>query len=88
MSIVNKSDVKNHLSAHHHKGIHLCRPVSEPAATVASEAESAPSDPGTESSVEENRAQPASGKSKSSMPVVDSSSEDGSKPGASKNAQA
>ncbi len=33
MSLVKKSDVKNHLSPHHQKGIHLNRPLSQPDAT-------------------------------------------------------
>jgi hypothetical protein len=33
MSLVWKSDVKNHLSPHHQKGIHLDRPLSQPDAT-------------------------------------------------------
>lgn len=37
MSFVKKSDVKNHLSAHHQKRIHLTPPVSQPDATGFSE---------------------------------------------------
>lgn len=37
MSLVKKSDVKNHLSPHHRKGIHLTPPVSQPDATGFSE---------------------------------------------------
>ena len=33
MSLVKKSDVKNHLSPHHQKLIHLCPPLSQPDAT-------------------------------------------------------
>ena len=37
MSLVKRSDVKNHLSPHHRKGIHLTPPVSQPDATGFSE---------------------------------------------------
>lgn len=33
MSLVKKSDVKNHLSARHHSGIHLVPPLSQREAT-------------------------------------------------------
>lgn len=33
MSLIKKSDVKNHLSSHHRKGIHLTRQTSQPDAT-------------------------------------------------------
>jgi hypothetical protein len=44
MSLVKKSDVKNHLSPHHQKGIHLNRPVSQPDATGFSVEEPARTD--------------------------------------------
>lgn len=40
MSIVKKSDVKNHLSLRYRTQIHLCRPDSQPDATGYSAAES------------------------------------------------
>ncbi len=33
MSLIKKSDVKNHLSSHHRKAIHLTRQTSQPDAT-------------------------------------------------------
>ena len=44
MSLVKKSDVKNHLSPHYQKEIHLDRPLSEPDATGFSVEEPARSD--------------------------------------------
>jgi hypothetical protein len=38
MSLVNKSDVKNHISTRHRKVIHLSSPASQPDATGFSEA--------------------------------------------------
>ena len=40
MSLIKKSDVKNHLSPLHQKGIHLYRPTSQPDATGFSGEES------------------------------------------------
>jgi hypothetical protein len=40
MSLVKKSDVKNHLSLRHRTQIHLCQPESQPDATGFSAAES------------------------------------------------
>ena len=40
MSLIEKSDVKNHPSPPFHTRIHLCEPVSQPDATGFSEAES------------------------------------------------
>jgi len=56
MSLVKKSDVKNHLSPHHQKGIHLNRPPSQPDATGFSVEETA----GTDSTLEEQRQPPPS----------------------------
>jgi hypothetical protein len=56
MSLVKKSDVKNHLSPHHQKGIHLDPPLSQPDATGFSVEEPAR----TDSNVEEQRQQPSS----------------------------
>ena len=39
MSLIKKSDVKNHLSPHFRTKIHLCEPVSQPDATGYSVAE-------------------------------------------------
>lgn len=39
MSLVKKSDVKNHLSPRHRTQIHLCQPASQPDATGFSAAE-------------------------------------------------
>jgi hypothetical protein len=44
MSLVKRSDVKNHLSPHHQKGIHLDRPLSQPDATGFSVEEAAHTD--------------------------------------------
>ena len=46
MSIVKKSDVKNHLSARHRTQIHLCQPESQPDATGFSAAESGAAESG------------------------------------------
>lgn len=56
MSLVKKSDVKNHLSPHFQKEIHLNRPVSEPDATGFSVEEPAR----TDSNIEEQHQQASS----------------------------
>lgn len=56
MSLVKKSDVKNHLSSHHKKGIHLNRPLSQPDATGFSVEEPAR----TDLNVEDQHQQPSS----------------------------
>ena len=56
MSLVKKSDVKNHLSPHYQKEIHLDQPLSEPDATGFSVEEPAR----TDSNIEEQRQQASS----------------------------
>jgi hypothetical protein len=45
MSLVKRSDVKNHLSPRFRTKIHLCEPVSQPDATGFSSAEPEPTSP-------------------------------------------
>jgi hypothetical protein len=45
VSLIKKSDVKNHLSPRHRTEIHLCPPESQPDATGFSAAESSPDQP-------------------------------------------
>lgn len=40
MSLIKKSDVKNHLSSRHRRGLHLATPASQPDATGFSEEQS------------------------------------------------
>ena len=50
MSLIKKSDVKNHLSSRHRTEIHLCPPESQPDATGFSAAESGVVPPDTSDS--------------------------------------
>ena len=52
MSLVKKSDVKNHLSTHHRTAIHLSRPESQSDATGSPYEESAGEDPEVSDPVE------------------------------------
>jgi len=74
MSLVKKSDVKNHLSPHHQKSIHLNRPLSEPDATG--------------SNVEEQRQQPSSSGLEAPPPAGSPDSSNTAAPTVSKSAQA
>jgi hypothetical protein len=57
MSLVKKTDVKNHLSPHHQKAIHLCAPLSQPDATGLSGDEPER----TDSNMQEQHQQPSTG---------------------------
>lgn len=53
MSLIKKSDVKNHLSPRHRTEIHLCPPESQPDATGFSAAESGVVQPDTSDSAKD-----------------------------------
>jgi len=84
MSLVKKSDVKNHLSPHHQKEIHLNRPLSQPDATGFSVEEPAR----TDSKVEEQRQQPSSSGLEASPLAASPDSSNTVAPTVSKSAQA
>jgi hypothetical protein len=60
MSLIKKSDVKNHLSARRHKGNHPYRPVSQPDATGFSGVEPGRADPNTDHPIVDPLKQPSS----------------------------
>lgn len=60
MSLIKKSDVKNHLSPRHRTQIHLCEPESQPDATGFSAAESGAIQPDTSDSAKDLVAEHAS----------------------------
>lgn len=84
MSLVKKSDVKNHLSPHHQKEIHLNRPVSQPDATGFSVEEPAR----TDSHVVGQQKQPSSGGPEAPPLVTSPDSSNTVAPTTSKSAQA
>ena len=84
MSLVNKSDVKNHLSPLHQKGIHLNRLLSQPDATGFSVEEPER----TDSNVEEQRQQASSSGVEAPHLVTSPDSSNTVAPTISKSAQA
>lgn len=84
MSLVKKSDVKNHLSSHHKRAIHLNPPVSQPDATGFSEEES----PRTDLDKEEQIQQPTSTGPEASSLVNSADSGSSVAPPSPKSAQA
>ena len=52
MSLIKKADVKNHLSARHHREIHLARPESQSDATGFAHEDATSEDPKGNDSVE------------------------------------
>lgn len=55
MSVIKKSDVKNHLSTHNRNGIHLQRRASQPDATGFSGEQAGTADSNSSSNVEDTR---------------------------------
>lgn len=88
MSLIKKSDVKNHLSARRHKGKQPYRPVSQPDATGFSGVEPAPADPNTDHLIVDPLEQPSSDGPEILPIVIASSPNDGVAPTVSKSAQA
>jgi len=88
MSLIKKSDVKNHLSARRHKGNHPYQPVSQPDATGFSGVEPGRAEPNTDHPLEEPIKQPSSSGLHIPAIVVAPSSSDVPAPTLSKSAQA
>ena len=80
MLFVKKSDVKNHLSPHHHKGNDLSQPVIQPDTTGTNSTETARAVPNADHSLEVNPNTPA--------PVVNSTSNGAADSAISRGAQA
>ena len=85
MTLIKKSDVKNHLAARRHGGIHLYRPESVPDATGFAGEGSASADPQTKDLTEKPLHQPAPAQQDS---VAASDSSHVAAPVTSKSAQA
>lgn len=73
MSLIKKSDVKNHLSAHLHQGNHLYHPASQPDATGFSGVEPGRAQPNADPSIADQGKQPSSIGSEI-IPIVNASS--------------
>ena len=86
MSLIKKSDVKNHLSPRNHKGIHLYRVESQPDATGFSDEASGDLEPGLP--VEESLEQPGSTEPEASLAETESASIRVTAPATSKKLQA
>jgi hypothetical protein len=69
MSLIKKSDVKNHLSAHHRTEIHLARPESQSDATGFAHEEGDAEDPKVSDPVEKPVVTPSPSKPETA-PVV------------------
>jgi hypothetical protein len=88
MSVIKKSDVKNHLSIRNRNGIHLHRPASQPDATGFSGEESGRKDENLDHSVEESLKQPLSTGLETPPILIESGSGNIVTPVVSKSAQA
>ncbi|MGA8042424.1 MAG: hypothetical protein WCA37_06430 [Terracidiphilus sp.] len=88
MSLIKKSDVKNHLSARRHNGNHLYRPVSQPDATGFSGVEGGPADPNTDLPIVNPLKEPSSSGPDTLPIVIVSSSSDAVATAVPKSAQA
>ena len=88
MSLIKKSDVKNHLSARRHKGKQPYRPVSQPDATGFSGVEPGRAESTTGHPIEDPLEQPSSDGPEILPIVIASSPNDGVAPAVSKSAQA